>query len=290
MTDRYRHLLAGHEAEAARLLDDYLARAGTAARSGNSTRRLCRHDEAPKRQQDHDRHRGAGHDAPTSLPDLEDRLVAASNDLTAFLREKPERVTAATQARIGQHAIDCAAASAILRAEHQAATRAMIEADPERDTVLLVRVGAGGVGDPQAERLAVAFKSVFFYIRACQDDLYGLLLLALTGSRHGQPSMNRAVKNPLNPVAVLLSSELPGYLDWFANWRDQRNNIKNGCNFGIVGPNVDLGIVFSQVTAPNASHISFQGGRVIKLAHIAQALDYSGHLTRLARSWPAPRR
>lgn len=32
MTDRYRHLLEGHEAEAARLLDDYLARADTAAR------------------------------------------------------------------------------------------------------------------------------------------------------------------------------------------------------------------------------------------------------------------
>ncbi|MEP6978090.1 MAG: site-specific integrase [Thermoleophilia bacterium] len=32
MTDRYRHLLEGHEAEAARLLDDYLARADTRAR------------------------------------------------------------------------------------------------------------------------------------------------------------------------------------------------------------------------------------------------------------------
>jgi integrase len=32
MTDRYRHLLEGHEAEAARLLDEYLARADTAAR------------------------------------------------------------------------------------------------------------------------------------------------------------------------------------------------------------------------------------------------------------------
>lgn len=32
MVDRYRHLLEGHEAEAARLLDDYLARADTAAR------------------------------------------------------------------------------------------------------------------------------------------------------------------------------------------------------------------------------------------------------------------
>ena len=32
MTDRYRHLLEGHEAEAARLLDDYLARADTTAR------------------------------------------------------------------------------------------------------------------------------------------------------------------------------------------------------------------------------------------------------------------
>ena len=32
MTDRYRHLLEGHEAEAARLLDDYLARADSAGR------------------------------------------------------------------------------------------------------------------------------------------------------------------------------------------------------------------------------------------------------------------
>jgi integrase len=32
MTDKYRHLLEGHEAEAAKLLDDYLARANTSAR------------------------------------------------------------------------------------------------------------------------------------------------------------------------------------------------------------------------------------------------------------------
>jgi hypothetical protein len=34
MTDRYRHLLEGHEAEAARPLDEYLARADTRARLG----------------------------------------------------------------------------------------------------------------------------------------------------------------------------------------------------------------------------------------------------------------
>ena len=32
VTDRYRHLLEGHEAEAARILDDYLAHADTSAR------------------------------------------------------------------------------------------------------------------------------------------------------------------------------------------------------------------------------------------------------------------
>jgi integrase len=32
MTDRYRHLLEGHEQEAVRMLDEYLARADTAAR------------------------------------------------------------------------------------------------------------------------------------------------------------------------------------------------------------------------------------------------------------------
>jgi len=37
VTDRYRHLLAGHEAEATRLLDDYLARADTRGTSSRST-------------------------------------------------------------------------------------------------------------------------------------------------------------------------------------------------------------------------------------------------------------
>jgi hypothetical protein len=32
MVDRYRHLLQGHEAEAARMMDDYLARADTTRR------------------------------------------------------------------------------------------------------------------------------------------------------------------------------------------------------------------------------------------------------------------
>jgi len=32
MTDKYRHLLEGHEAEAARMLDEYLARANTSTR------------------------------------------------------------------------------------------------------------------------------------------------------------------------------------------------------------------------------------------------------------------
>ena len=32
MTDKYRHLLDGHEAEAARMLDEYLARANTGVR------------------------------------------------------------------------------------------------------------------------------------------------------------------------------------------------------------------------------------------------------------------
>jgi len=32
ITDKYRHLLEGHEAEAARMLDEYLARANTATR------------------------------------------------------------------------------------------------------------------------------------------------------------------------------------------------------------------------------------------------------------------
>ncbi len=39
MTDRNRHLLEGHEQEAARMLDEYLARADTAARIEQVTER-----------------------------------------------------------------------------------------------------------------------------------------------------------------------------------------------------------------------------------------------------------
>ena len=69
--------------------------------------------------------------------------------------------------------------------------------------------------------------------------------------------MRMAAKRAANPVAVFLTAELSGYLDWFTVMRQQRNDINGGATFGIVGPNRDLGLVFTKVPARGSFHASF---------------------------------
>jgi hypothetical protein len=214
-----------------------------------------------------------------ALIEFENRLDAVSESLVTFLRAHADFLTPKQCASLRQHAIDGIAASAVLRSEHEAATRAIEDAN--EDTVLILRVGIGGANRSDADRMVVAFKGVFFYLRALQDDLYGLLQLLLTGYRKGAPSM-AAIGNEMNPVAIWLRDQLPDYRQWFLEYRGQRNDIKEGSGFAIVGPNNDLGVTFANAHGHGGTHVSFAPGRVVKLGHIARALDMSRALVELA--------
>jgi hypothetical protein len=84
------------------------------------------------------------------------------------------------------------------------------------------------------EKLAVGFKSLFFFIRAYQDMLY-MTILCLNeqpvGSRSGmKDALNKDMKSikQTNPAGELLLKIYPEYADWFRTLRARRNDCKFG--------------------------------------------------------------
>src|SRR6266851_3129414 len=118
---------------------------------------------------------------PEAVANFEKRLDGASSDLAAYLRDKTQPPSN-VQVRVRQLAVDCVASSATLRAEHEAAVRANAEAHPGSRVLLRVATGGSGMTSSGSDRLVVAYKSVFFYVRAYQDELYRLLLATLPGA------------------------------------------------------------------------------------------------------------
>ena len=91
---------------------------------------------------------------------------------------------------------------------------------------------------PQIDRLAVAYKALFFFLRAFQDLAYAILL-ELSGQRSGQGTSMKDCFTPIkdglksnNPIRADIVSALPGYEAWFKSFRDLRNDFKNGRGHG----------------------------------------------------------
>lgn len=84
----------------------------------------------------------------------------------------------------------------------------------------------------ELRELRIIWKSWFFFVRALCDHIYRLLLASEQGmAARPYGSMTGALK-PQNPVAMLLTEQAPGFTSWFERFRDQRNQIKEGVNFG----------------------------------------------------------
>jgi hypothetical protein len=91
---------------------------------------------------------------------------------------------------------------------------------------------------PKIDRLAVAYKALFFFLRAFQDVAYSLLL-ELNGQRSGDGTSMKDCFAPkkegrpsLNPVRADILESLPGYEAWFRWFRDLRNDFKRGRGHG----------------------------------------------------------
>jgi len=80
---------------------------------------------------------------------------------------------------------------------------------------------------PRSFQFAAAFKATCYFLRALQDALYGVLLETAGGRAGGYSSMADAAKDS-NPVHALLVQALPDYLEWFLDFRNIRNRMKEG--------------------------------------------------------------
>lgn len=124
--------------------------------------------------------------------------------------------------------------------------------------------------------LRIAWKSWFYFVRALCDHAYRLLLASAQGRaamRGG--SMNSAVK-PQNPVAIVLDEREPGFIPWFERFREQRNEVKDGVNFGFsalagAGISITFNVFgFDSKTGRRSVHFDSTGDRKVTLTDVLE--------------------
>ena len=110
-------------------------------------------------------------------------------------------------------------------------------------------------------------------MRIYQDWLYGALMGGLTGNYPKNPLMKKALAEPKrkkdrNPVRAFLDLEAPAYIDWFRDFAQLRDTLKNGVpahTRGAEAPDqpIDYGL---GLTDENGNL------RIIRLRHLTTAL------------------
>lgn len=140
-------------------------------------------------------------------------------------------------------------------------------------------------GREELDRLRVAYKSMYFFVRAFQDAMYRLIWETATGQRSGRDSpMTKASGNPNNEVRKLIDASLPDYFDWFFKWRDERNEIKRGVGFAFAGPSEDLGVTFNRVITSGDLIVDCSGAATVRIGDVTMALTKSAELITFAVS------
>jgi hypothetical protein len=87
-------------------------------------------------------------------------------------------------------------------------------------------------GEGVAAAAGVVLKALLMFVRAHQDSLCALILLAHQprGTANGRYSMASHLGDQ-RLVSAFVDKEVPGYVEWFRRWRDLRNRVKEGVNF-----------------------------------------------------------
>ncbi len=122
-------------------------------------------------------------------------------------------------------------------------------------------------------RFGVVYKAFFYFVRVYQDAIY-VVLNNLLGECTARGSMSKAL-GERNPVRALLEHDTPGYLEWFAVWRDQRNRWKDGADYHIAGPAPNLGIGFSRYDEATKGVVADLAGEIVRLPDATAAVRES---------------
>lgn len=128
-------------------------------------------------------------------------------------------------------------------------------------------------------QFAAALKAMFYFIRSLHDAVYSALI-ETSGNRSGRySSMYDCSKNPRNPLHSLVDVALPGYFEWFSDFRDLRNELKLGVSpsFHIsgLGASTQVAVVLPIIDNVNR-HVSY--GREVSLRDVDRALEQSSRL------------
>ena len=225
-----------------------------------------------------------------SVLDEFDVALADFEGVTARLRGELERRQAfGIAGPLAETATDIVAFSGILR-EVYSVTRDAIDTETE------ILFGAiGPIGDPpnmleqlghalrerptellptpHIRRLLASYKAWSYFVRIYQDWLYGALMGILTGNYPRNPLVKKALAEPKrkkdrNPVRAFLDREAPAYIDWFHDFAELRNTLKNGVpahTRGAEAPDqpIDYGLGLTDADG---------NLRIIRLRHLTTAL------------------
>lgn len=137
--------------------------------------------------------------------------------------------------------------------------------------------------------LKTCYKAYFFFIRAFHDACYGVLLNLNSQTPGEYSSMNRCIDRKVAPIFEKILS-IPGYIDWFKDFKDKRDLIKKGTNFSLCGPQWDVGVGFGTVT-PEGGVVTnvAEGSHHFRLGNLISALKYSIAIVELiSREIPFP--
>ncbi len=125
-------------------------------------------------------------------------------------------------------------------------------------------------------RAKLAYKHLFYVVRALQDALYAAFSEA-SGMRSGAySSVNDGLKDGKR-LRLLLDDRQSDYSDWFADWREKRNRVKAGVNFGITG-HPDFGITINSVSDDGALIADCSGASSIYASDVTRAVAASNEL------------
>jgi hypothetical protein len=120
------------------------------------------------------------------------------------------------------------------------------EREKERERIL-EEMDSRMEGRDATAAFSVAFKALYLFVRAHQDSLCALICLVQQprATRPVEYNMTEHLGREGGLVQSFIRAEVPDYHDWYMGWRDARNKIKRGVNFGISGNAHEFGISFS---------------------------------------------
>lgn len=213
-----------------------------------------------------------------------ERLRQAHLSLDSYL-SRTNVVSHLIRREAGLGASDILIQCSILREAHilSNAPVSVLKEHPLASAQFIKRGYVSSVGPDS--RLKVAYKALFYFVRAYQDALYKALFQVEAGRRPRKyASMTNAIdENKENyrthdAVGSVLAYAYPEYLGWFLYWRNKRNAVKVGAGFSITGGTEGIGITFETVTENGGTMTDLSGAQSVGIADAAQAIETSARL------------